>query len=210
MTTLVHSALRRVDPAVATAFACILLLLFLGSLYSSNFLSADYLLQQLKVASFLGVIATGMMIVILLGQIDLSVPWMVAVGGMMASAATAHGLVGNVLAIPFGVTCGVILGLVNGVGVAYLRIPSMIVTLAVNAVAQGLMVAYTGGFSPQDSASPAMRFIATGDLGLGIPNGLIVWAIVGAAAVFLLTRTTFGRAVYAIGNREGAAYLSGV
>ena len=78
---------RRLDPAVATAFACILLLLLLGSLYSTSFLSPDYLLQQLKVASFLGVIATGMMIVVLLGQIDLSVPWVVAVGGMMAAAA---------------------------------------------------------------------------------------------------------------------------
>src|SRR5436305_755016 len=129
--------LRRVDPAVATAFGCILLLLALGSLYSSNFLSAAYLLQQLKVASFLGVIATGMMIVILLGQIDLSVPWVVAVGGMMATAATAWGPYGGVLAIPVGIACGVGLGLVSGVGVAFLRIPSMVVTLAVNAVAQG-------------------------------------------------------------------------
>src|SRR5215468_8006647 len=147
------TALRRVDPAVAIAFGCIILLLFLGSLYSSEFLSVDYLLQQLKVASFLGVIATGMMIVILLGQIDLSVPWVVAVGGMMASAATAYGSLGNALAIPIGVGCGVLLGLLNGIGVAYLRIPSMIITLAVNAVAQGLMVAYTGGFAPEDSAS---------------------------------------------------------
>ena len=53
------------------AFACIVALLLVGSLYSRNFLSPEYLLQQLKVASFLGVIATGMMIVILLGQIDL-------------------------------------------------------------------------------------------------------------------------------------------
>ena len=203
------SLIARLDPAVATAFGCIILLLFLGSLYSANFLSAAYLLQQLKVASFLGVIATGMMIVILLGQIDLSVPWVVAVGGMMACAATAHGGVGTVLAIPFGILCGVALGLLNGIGVAYLRIPSMIITLAVNAVAQGLMVAYTGGFSPQDSASVAMRFIATGSLS-GIPHGLIVWAIIGAGAVFLLNRTTFGRAIYAIGNRERAAFLSGV
>ena len=72
---------------MATAFACIILLLLLGSLYSRNFLSPEYLLQQLKVASFLGVIATGMMLVILLGQIDLSVPWVVAVGAMMACAA---------------------------------------------------------------------------------------------------------------------------
>ena len=78
---------QKVDPAVATAFGCIILLLLLGSLYSSSFLSPQYLLQQLKVASFLGVIATGMMLVILLGQIDLSVPWVVAVGGMMSTAA---------------------------------------------------------------------------------------------------------------------------
>ncbi|MDW6020598.1 ABC transporter permease [Mesorhizobium sp. BAC0120] len=202
--------LRGVDPAVATAFACILLLLFLGSLYSTSFLSPEYLLQQLKVASFLGVIATGMMIVILLGQIDLSVPWVVAVGGMMSSAAAAYGTAGIILAMPFGIACGVAIGLVNGVGVAYLRIPSMIVTLATNAVAQGLMVVYTGGFSPQDSASAAVRYIATGFLLPGIPNAVVIWAMIGAVTIFLLTRTTFGRSIYAIGNRESAAYLSGV
>jgi ribose transport system permease protein len=207
-----HAAARlrkRIDPAIACAFGCILLVLLVGSLYSNSFLSPEYLLQQLKVASFLGVIATGTMVVILLGQIDLSVPWVVAVGGMMSTAAAGWGPFGEVLAIPVGVACGVALGLVSGVGVAYLRIPSMVVTLAVNAVAQGLMVVHTGGFSPQDASSPAMRFLATGDSVLGIPNALLVWAAVGVAIVFLLTRTTFGRIVYAIGNRERAAYLSG-
>ncbi len=201
---------RKVDPAVATAFACIVLLLFLGSLYSSSFLSPEYLLQQLKVASFLGVIATGMMLVILLGQIDLSVPWVVAVGGMMSTAATGWGPTGEAFAIPFGVLCGVALGLANGFGVAYLRIPSMIITLAVNAVAQGLMVVHTGGFSPQDASSAAMRALATGHTVFGLPNALLVWAAIGGATVFLLSRTTFGRSIYGIGNRERAAYLSGV
>ena len=154
---------KRIDRPVAIAFACIVALLLVGSLYSRSFLSPEYLLQQLKVASFLGVIATGMMIVILLGQIDLSVPWVGRgrrhdVDGRDRLGAGRRGL-----AIPFGVACGVAIGLVNGVGVAYLRIPSMIVTLAVNAVAQGLMVVHTGGFSPQDSSSPAMRALATGD-----------------------------------------------
>ncbi len=202
--------IRRADPAVLTAFACIVLLLFLGSLYSRSFLSPEYLLQQLKVASFLGVIATGMMLVILLGQIDLSVPWSVAVGAMMASAVAAFGPVGAALAIPFGVLCGVLIGIVNGIGVAYLRIPSMIITLATNAVAQGLMVVYTGGFSPQDSATAAMRYLATGFTIPGVPNAVIIWALIGAATVFVLTRTSFGRSVYGIGNRERAAYLSGV
>jgi ribose transport system permease protein len=198
------------DIPVAIAFGCIVVLLLLGGAYSRSFLSPEYLLQQLKVASFLGVIATGMMFVILLGQIDLSVPWVVAVGGMMSTAATAWGPVGQMMAIPFGIACGVALGLVNGVGVAYLRIPSMIITLAVDAVAQGLMVVHTGGFSPQDASSPAMRVLATGSVFLGLPNASLVWAMVGAAAIFLLNRTTFGRAIYGIGNRERAAYLSGV
>jgi ribose transport system permease protein len=114
-----------------------------------------------------------------------------------------------VAAIPFGIFCGLLIGLINGVAVAYLRIPSMIITLAVNAVAQGLMVAYSGGFSPRDSASPAMKFIGA-QTTFGIPHAVIVWIIVGALAVFLLTRTTFGRAIYGIGNKESAAYLSGV
>ncbi len=202
--------IQRADPAVATAFGCIVLLLIVGSIYSPSFLSPEYLLQQLKVASFLGVIATGMMLVILLGQIDLSVPWAVATGAMMACAAAAYGPFGAAFAIPFGVACGVAIGLVNGVGVAYLRIPSMIITLATNAVAQGLMVVYTGGFSPQDSASEAMRYLATGFLLPGLPNAVIAWAVIGGATVFALTRTAFGRAVYAIGNQERAAYLSGV
>jgi ribose transport system permease protein len=207
---LVPGFVRRIDPAVATAFGCILLLLLVGSIYSTSFLSPEYLLQQLKVASFLGVIATGMMLIVLLGHIDLSVPWVVTAGAMMACAAAAYGTTGAVLAIPFGVLCGVAVGLVNGFGVAYLRIPSMIVTLATNAVMQGLMVVYTGGFSPQDSASPAMRRLATGLEIPGVPNSVLIWALVAAATVFALSRTTFGRAVYAIGNRERAAYLSGI
>lgn len=199
-----------VDPAVLTSFLCIVVLLFVSSLYSSNFLSPEYLLQQLKVASFLGIIATGMMLVVLLGQIDLSVPWSVAVGGMMSCALAAHGTAGQILAIPFGIACGSLIGVVNGIGVAYLRIPSMIVTLATNAVAQGLMVVYTGGFSPQDSASSAMRYLATGFLIRGVPNAVVVWGLIGGAAAFALTRTVFGRAVYGIGNRERAAYLSGI
>ncbi len=210
LTARLPNIIRHFDPAVTTAFACILLLLFIGSLYSRNFLSPEYLLQQLKVASFLGVIATGMMLVILLGQIDLSLPWVVTVGAMMSSAIAGYGEAGAILAIPFGIFCGVLIGLFNGFGVAYLRIPSMIITLATNAVAQGLMVVYTGGFSPQDSASPAMRYMATGFILPTIPNSVICWIVVGCAAVFLMTRTTFGRSIYGIGNKERAAYLSGI
>ena len=201
---------RWIDPVVLAAFGCILALLFIGSLYSSNFLSPDYLLQQLQVASFLGIIAAGLMLVILLGQIDLSIPWVVTIGGMMSTAAAGWGQVGNAFAIPFGIACGLGVGLINGIGVAYLRVPSMIFTLGTNAIAQGLMVVHTSGFAPQERSTAAMHLIAVGRSVFGVPNALWVWVAVGVIVVLLLSRTIFGRRVYAIGNRESAVYLSGV
>ena len=182
-----------------------------GALYSREFLSPEYLLQQLQISAFLGIIASGAMMVILIGHIDLSIPWTVTLGAMMATAVAGwFGETGNLLAIPVGVFCGAMVGLLNGLGVAYLRLPSMIFTLGMNAVVQGLMVLHTGGFAPQDHATDAMHFLAVGRPVFGIPNALLIWVVVGALTIFLLTRTAFGRRVYAVGNREAAAYLSGV
>jgi ribose transport system permease protein len=206
----------RFDKATVIAFACSILLIVVGAIAKPDFLSLDYIRQQLQTASFLGIIATGTMLIILLGHIDLSVPWTVTTGAMMATG--AQGLLGHYigpdlavdLAIPFGILCGMGLGLVNGIGVAYLRAPSMIFTLGVNALAQGLMVYHTGGFAPQDKASDAMRELAVGRLIPEVPNPLLIWLVVGILAVFILTRTTLGRRIYAIGNKEKAVYLSGV
>jgi ribose transport system permease protein len=187
----------------------ILVILALGSAYtlatqgSLAFLTPVYLLQQLQVASFLGIVAAGMMVVILLGHIDLSVPWTLAAAAMMATAA------GGPAALPVGLGVGLAVGLVNGIGVAYLRVPSMIFTLGVNAVLRGLMVMHTGGFAPQTHATELMTWLATSRV-LGLPMALLVWVLLSVGMVFLLRRTLFGRYVYAIGNREAAAYLSGV
>jgi ribose transport system permease protein len=203
--------LRSIDRPVLVAFGFLVVMLLAGSLYSANFLSAQYLMQQLQVASFLGIVATGAMIVILVGHIDLSVPWVITIGGMMSTAAVGWwGTAGLIAALPFAVLCGVAVGVVNGLGVAYLRIPSMIFTLGMNAVAQGLMVLHTGGFAPADEAAPFMRWLAVKRSLLDIPNTLFVWAAVGLLFVTVLRLTPFGRYVYAIGNRERAAYLSGV
>jgi ribose transport system permease protein len=187
----------------------IVLILAVGTAYTlstqgtANFISPKYLLQQLQVASFLGIVAAGMMVVILLGHIDLSVPWTLTAAAMMATA------VGGPWAIPIGLAVGIGVGIVNGLGVAFLRVPSMIFTLGVNAVMRGLMILHTGGFAPQDHSTKLMEFLAVGHV-FGVPMALVVWAIVSAAIVILLNRTMLGRYIYAVGNREIAAYLSGV
>ncbi len=207
---MVTTLVKRIDKPVLAAAGGIVLLLVGGGLYSSSFLSPGYLLQQLQVASFLGIVATGSMLVILLGQIDLSVPWVVTMGGMMAVAAGGWARPSGWLAIPFAIACGMAMGLVNGIGVAYLRIPSMIFTLGTNAIAQGLMVVHTSGFAPQDRATPTMQLLSVGRTIVGIPNAVWVWAAVGALTVLVLGRTAFGRRVYAIGNSERAVFLSRV
>jgi ribose transport system permease protein len=197
------------DRPIAIASLFVLVILAFGSAYTLAtqgnlaFLNPGYLLQQLQVGAFLGIVAAGMMLVILLGHIDLSVPWTLAAAAMVATA------VGGDLAVPVGLAIGLAVGIFNGIGVAYLRVPSMIFTLGVNAMMRGLMVMLTGGFAPQTDATGLMGFLATGRV-LGLPMALLVWAVVSLAMVFLLGRTVFGRYVYAIGNRESAAYLSGV
>ncbi len=163
----------------------------------------SYLLQQLQIGSFLGICAAGMMMVVLLGHIDLSIPWTMTAAAMMATT------VGGVWAIPAGLSVGLAVGLLNGFGVSVLRIPSMIFTLGVDSVLRGLMVAHTGGFAPQTEASPLMRFLAA-DTILGIPVAIFVWAFVSVVIATILTRTGFGKSIYAVGVKEGAAYLSGI
>lgn len=203
------SWIQDIDKPIKYALGFIVMVLIVGNIYTlinlgtMPFFSPNYLLQQLQVASFLGLIATGMMVVILLGHIDLSVPWTLTCAAMTATAVGGDG------AMLAGLTAGLIIGLINGIGVAFLRVPSMIFTLGVNTVVQGLMIVHTGGYAPQTASTPIMNFLATGYI-VGIPTALFVWAGIGGLIIFMLNRTPMGRYLYAMGNREVAAYLSGV
>ncbi|WP_108662099.1 ABC transporter permease [Acuticoccus kandeliae] len=199
----------KLDKPILIGLGFIVLILAVGTAYTmatqgtAVFLSPTYLLQQLHVGAFLGITAAGMMMVILLGHIDLSVPWTLAAGAMLATA------IGGPLGALTCIGVGLAVGLVNGIGVAYLRVPSMIFTLGVNTVLLGLMVMLTGGHAPQSAATDLMLFLGR-DRTFGVPHSVVVWAFVSLALVFVLTRTPLGRYMYAIGNQEAAAYLSGV
>jgi ribose transport system permease protein len=201
---------RGIDNAVLVSCAAIVAIVLLGSLYLPDFLSLNYLVQQLRIASFLGIVASGAMVVILLGQIDLSIPWTMTVAAMVATAMTGLGDAWSPLAIPAGLLVGAIVGFVNGIGAGFIRLPSMILTLATNAVLLGLAVVYTGGFAPQTKASSLMRWLGRESSVLGIPNVLWVWLVLGAGVAIVLRRTAIGRAIFATGNREVASYLSGI
>ena len=201
--------IRPADRPIFIALGFTVVILLIGTAYTLSatgmmpLLQPGYLMQQLQIGSFLGICAAGMMLVILTGHIDLSIPWTLTASAMVATS------VGGAWAIPAGLAVGLCVGLVNGFGVSVLRIPSMIFTLGLDTVLRGLMVARTGGFAPQDQATPAMLFLAKSKL-LGVPVALFVWIGISLLVTFLLTRTTFGRSLYAIGAKEQAAWLSGI
>jgi ribose transport system permease protein len=201
--------LSQEDKPLVIALGFTLVILAVGTGYTlttqgtAPLLQPTYLLQQLQIGSFLGICAAGLMVVILTGHIDLSIP------ATLTGAAMIGAAIGGPAAIPAALAFGLVVGLLNGAGVAVLRVPSMIFTLGMDTVLRGVTVAQTGGFAPQDQATPLMLALAK-DRFLGIPLALYVWAAVSIVVAFLLARTTFGRAIYAIGTRERAAYLSGI
>ena len=203
-------ALGLLDRPVVIAFGFIAILLILGGIYNKQFLSGFYLLQQLRVASFLGIIASGAMVVILLGHIDLSIPWVVTLGGLAATAVAGWlGPSWTALGVPIAVASGALVGLANGLGVAFLRIPSMVFTLGMNAVVQGMVIMYTGGNAPPDQATQILQWLAVRET-FYVPHAVVVWALVGVLVIVALKRTPFGRYVYAAGNSERVTYLSGI
>jgi ribose transport system permease protein len=196
------------------AYSCIFVLLAFAGILSPGFVQPGNLSQQLVLAAFLGVVAAGQTIVILTGGIDLSVSWTLNFAAVLLTRITDTGftfpstglvLYGCAVALLFGV----VVGFVNGLGIAYLRIPPLVMTLGMNVFLQGAVLVYTNG-TPQGAAPPLVQFLAVGRLFGVLPVAVIVWAVISALVIVLLRRTVLGRQIYAVGNNPVAAYLSGV
>ncbi len=195
---------------VLIPYAGTVILILAGSFIYPQILGLDYLSQQLQIAAFLGLLAVGATVVILLGHIDLSVPWVLGGAAIISTALVGSGNPTlSLLAIPTAVLFGAGIGVINGFGVAILRIPSMVWTLAVNSMLLGTSVVITGGFNPRGEASETMISLATGEFG-GVPLAFCVWMVMTLAISVLLKRSAFGRYVSAIGYNEKATFLSGV
>jgi ribose transport system permease protein len=175
---------------------------------SDNFFSVDNLLNVLRQVSIVGILAVGMSFVILTGGIDLSVGAVMALAGTIAAGLMVNmGLPGWV-GLLAGVGLGILLGLFNGILVAWGRMPAIIVTLATMGMARGFGLLYSGGY-PISGLPSWISWFGIGRIGI-IPVPVILMFVIYALAWVLLQRTAFGRHVYAIGGNETAAKLSGV
>ena len=193
---------RRLGTLAGLAGLCLLLWIL-----TPHFLTVSNLLNVLEQTSINAVIAVGMTFVILSGGIDLSVGSILALAGVVMATLLHQGWAPP-LAIAGGLAIGFGFGALNGMAIAWGRLPPFIATLGMMSIARGVALLFTEG-RPVSGFDQAFRSLATARL-LGIPAPVVVTAAVYLAARFVLSSTRFGRYVYAMGGNEEATRLSGV
>ncbi len=193
---------------VLVAYVLLGVLIVAAIVYNPHFASWANLRAQLQIGAFIGIIAIGQTLVILTGQIDLSVPWNLTFSAIVMATLYADGH-GVVVAVGAALLTGALVGVVNSIGVAIFRLHSLVWTLAMNALLEGAALVYTNAQPPKSDVPEAVRFLAIGHV-FGLPAGAVVWAVLAVVTIFVLRRSRFGRYLYAVGNNESSLFLSGV
>lgn len=195
------------NPPLLT-FVLVGLVWLVASFTLRGFGAYGHLRYLLELAAVIGIAAAGQTLVILMGGIDLSVGAVITVTAILlpliSPAWDPTGLVGIALALSIATGIGVL----NGAGAAYLRVPPIIMTLAMATFLQGLLVIVAGG-SAVTVSNPAVILLGQ-SRPLGIPSGVLLWLAASAAVLILIHRMPIGARFLAIGANPLAARLSGV
>lgn len=183
----------------------VLLAVGVSGLFTPYFFTLSNTFNVLRQISVLALTSLGMTLVMLTGGVDLSVGSILAVAAVTGAAAQPLG-VWPALLLPLLV--GGILGLMNGLLVARLRIYPFVATLSTMAIFSGFALLYTGG-QYISGVRPEFRLIGTGYFGI-VPIPVVLVAVVFAVVIFVLRATPYGRNIYAVGGNKEAARLSGI
>ena len=189
------------------AYLCFALVLVVTGFMFGG-IGPHYLAVLAVLCSFLIVLALGQGAVILTGGLDLSIPWTIGLAGILVAGLAQGSADAAIWTVPLVLLIGAAIGVVNGAGVVLFGLPPIVVTLGMNGILQGAALLYSGG-TPSGFAPPALRWIMTGHLAGITP---VIWFVLVfiVAATVLLSRTSFGRRIYAVGNNPRVARLSGV
>lgn len=199
----------RVPPPLI-ALALSVLLFLAGGLVQPNFVNIDQAINIVRLAAFLGIIAAGQTLVIIAGGegIDLSVGSVVTLGAILTFMVSGGKAEGLWLATLVVLAAGALIGLVNGLGITYVKIPPLVMTLGMAGVVQGTILAVTRGDIPGGVPRALAQFV-TGRF-LGVPGAIYIWVVFGLGMWLVLQRTRYGRELFAVGVNRLTARLSGV
>ena len=185
----------------------LVILVALMSVIAPNFVSFNNGLNVARAVSINAILAAGMTLVILTRGIDLSVGSAVALTGVSSVLLWTAGAPAFA-AVLGGIVVGALTGLIDGSLVAFLGLPSFIITLGALTYIRGLSYSLTNA-QPLIASNLGFRGLGNGAIA-GIPTPVVIMLAVYAVLWFVLERTTFGRHVYAIGGNPEAARLAGV
>lgn len=174
---------------------------------TDSFFKMSNIINVLRQVSINGIIAVGITCVILIGGIDLSVGSIVGASGTLAVMLIMKG-VPLPLALLAGVLSGALFGFINGYVIAKTGMPYFIVTLATQTVVRGIGYIFTDGY-PITSDSKVFNDLGNGYVG-PIPVPVIIMVVILIIFAILLSKTRFGRHMYAVGGNREAARFSGV
>ena len=193
----------------------LVVLLTVFSLLNPNFLTVNNLFELLKQVAFLGIISVGVTFCMLTAGIDLSV------GSNMALSIVMTAIV--IQAMPFGDAAGAnvalacivgvgmttCIGLINGFFINEIKIPPLIVTLAMLQIVRGLVFIVTGAIPVYKNIPKGFLFLGQGSISI-IPFPVIVMVVIFIIGTVVLGKTVYGRHVYCVGGNEEVARLSGI
>lgn len=186
-------------------FALVIVLMIISP---NAFAKPRNLINILKQASINGILSCGMMFVIISGGIDLSAGSTIALSGVVAALCAQIQGLPIIVAVLAALAVGAAVGAVNGFGVAYAGLPPFIITLATMTGMRGLALIVSGG-SPVYGLAKSFENL-TNQFILGIPILAIYFIVIVLISGFVLTKTVFGRRVYAVGGNEATARVTGI
>ena len=171
--------------------------------------SLDWAASIIRFATPLAILAACQTLVMLTGGIDLSVATVASMTAYLA--ATQFRSAGEPVAVAIGLGAALVVGLINGIGIALFRVQPLIMTLATGLVTAGFLTVYqTATVATTSSAPPFVAWIGGGVSFGFVPNSLLVFVPLAALVIFVLHRSGFGRLLYAVGDNPVAARLAGV
>ncbi|TIM11456.1 ABC transporter permease [Mesorhizobium sp.] len=179
-----------------------------ASFVSRGFGAYGHLRYLVELAAVIGLVAAGQTFVVIAGGIDLSVAAIVTVGAVSLPLLSWQGDPTGLTAVLAVLALTTTIGLVNGLGVALLRVHPMIMTLAMATFLQGLLIIIAGG-SAVTAENPLVRWLGNARPA-GIPAGVLLWVAVSVIVLAAMHATSFGARLFAMGANPLAAALSGV
>lgn len=191
-------------------FFLTILIFILGAvatIFNPRFLSIQNLMNILQQNSILAIVSIGAALVMISGNFDISVGYMVSLATTVVSVLIYNGF-NTLFATTTGFLICILCGLFNGLIIAKTRTPSFIITLASMSIFYGASLIVTGGAS--HSMGGKFVFLGRGNLFGVIPMPIVIMIVIFIIIYLLLRFTKLGRRIYAIGGNEAAAYLSGV